>query len=260
MNSLTSLFKKDYPFIFNEEALNHFQILKEAFTTAPVLSHFNPSLPTIVETDASDYYLSSVLSWVNDSGKNPIAFEIFKLLPADLNYEIHEMNTLQYYGTITSLDLTQIFISHVFSKHGLPASIQLKISRDPSASFPPETDQQTERLNKILEQYLCMYSLDLVGHVTSASRQHQSSHVSHENVTQSPNPFQHYSQCLGNFTSLASTSTPNPPQHFACLRTHIALHMRLRHCPPISVSTTPDAFTPPPLPSLFSRGGLPTCS
>ncbi|MBW0529964.1 hypothetical protein O181_069679 [Austropuccinia psidii MF-1] len=46
--SLTSLIKKDPPFIFNEEALSQFQILKEAFTTAPILSHFNPSLPTIV--------------------------------------------------------------------------------------------------------------------------------------------------------------------------------------------------------------------
>ncbi|MBW0553432.1 hypothetical protein O181_093147 [Austropuccinia psidii MF-1] len=44
-----------------------------------------------------------------------------------------------------------------------------------------------------------------------SSRQCQSSHLSHENVTKSPNPFQHYSQCLGNFTSLASASPPNPP-------------------------------------------------
>ncbi|MBW0511888.1 hypothetical protein O181_051603 [Austropuccinia psidii MF-1] len=70
-------------------------------------------------------------------------------------------------------------------------------------------------------------SLDLMGHVTSASRKRQSSHVSHENVTQSPNPFQHYSQCLGNFTSLASASPPNPPQCFACLRARTALQMRL---------------------------------
>ncbi|MBW0587428.1 hypothetical protein O181_127143 [Austropuccinia psidii MF-1] len=93
-----------------------------------------------------------------------------------------------------------------------------------------------------------------------ASRQRQSSHVSHENVTQSPNPFQHYSQCWGNFTSLASTSPPNPPRRFACLRARTALHMRLRHCPPISVLTTPYAFTPLPLPYLCSRGALPTCS
>ncbi|MBW0534079.1 hypothetical protein O181_073794 [Austropuccinia psidii MF-1] len=77
--------------------------------------------------------------------------------------------------TITELDLAQIFINHVFSKHGLPASIisnggslfvpsfwtqlskKLKISRDLSASFHPETDGHTERLNQILEQYLWMY-------------------------------------------------------------------------------------------------------
>ncbi|MBW0578590.1 hypothetical protein O181_118305 [Austropuccinia psidii MF-1] len=75
ITSLTSLLKKDSPFIFNEEALSQFQIPKEAFTTAPILSHFNPSLPTIVETDASDYALGAVLSQVNDSGKHPIAFD-----------------------------------------------------------------------------------------------------------------------------------------------------------------------------------------
>ncbi|MBW0499077.1 hypothetical protein O181_038792 [Austropuccinia psidii MF-1] len=62
ITSLTSVLKKDSPCIFNEEALSQFQILKEEFTTAPILSHFNPSLPAIVETDASDYALGAVLS------------------------------------------------------------------------------------------------------------------------------------------------------------------------------------------------------
>ncbi|MBW0533307.1 hypothetical protein O181_073022 [Austropuccinia psidii MF-1] len=91
-----NLFSKpqNSPFIFNEEALSQFQILKEAFTTAPILSHFNPSLPTIVETDASDYALGAVLSQVNDSGKHPIEFDSCKLLPAGLNYEIHDKELL----------------------------------------------------------------------------------------------------------------------------------------------------------------------
>ncbi|MBW0572976.1 hypothetical protein O181_112691 [Austropuccinia psidii MF-1] len=94
ISALTSLLKKDYPFIFNEEALSQFQILKEAFTTAPLLSHFNPSLPTIVETDAYDYSLGAVLSQVNESGKHPIAFDSRKLLPAELNYELHDRELL----------------------------------------------------------------------------------------------------------------------------------------------------------------------
>ncbi|MBW0477557.1 hypothetical protein O181_017272 [Austropuccinia psidii MF-1] len=36
--------------------------------------------------------------------------------------------------------------------------------------------------------------------------------------------------------------------------------MRLRQCPPISVLTTPYAFTPPPLPCLCSHGALLTFS
>ncbi|MBW0559467.1 hypothetical protein O181_099182 [Austropuccinia psidii MF-1] len=96
-----------FSFSFNEEALSQFQILKEAFTTAPILSHFNPSLPTIVETDASDYALGAVLSHVNDSGKHPIAFDSFKLLPAELNYEIHDKELL---GIVWALKLWRAFL------------------------------------------------------------------------------------------------------------------------------------------------------
>ncbi|MBW0517370.1 hypothetical protein O181_057085 [Austropuccinia psidii MF-1] len=94
ITALTSLLKKDSPFIINEEALSQFQILKEAFTTAPILSPFNISLPTIVETNASDYALGAVLSLVNDSGKHLIAFDSCKLLPDELNYEIDDKELL----------------------------------------------------------------------------------------------------------------------------------------------------------------------
>ncbi|MBW0526095.1 hypothetical protein O181_065810 [Austropuccinia psidii MF-1] len=105
ITALTSLLKKDSPFIFNEEALSQFQILKEAFTTAPILSHFNPSLPTIVETHASDYALGAVLIQVNDSGKHPISFDSCKLLPAELNYEINDMELLGIFGLSSTGDL-----------------------------------------------------------------------------------------------------------------------------------------------------------
>ncbi|MBW0478188.1 hypothetical protein O181_017903 [Austropuccinia psidii MF-1] len=90
ISSLTSFLKKDSRFPLNEEALRQFHQLKEAFTIAPILSHFNPSLPTIVETDPSDYALGAVLIQVSDSGKHLIEFDSCQLLPEGLKYEIHE--------------------------------------------------------------------------------------------------------------------------------------------------------------------------
>ncbi|MBW0525291.1 hypothetical protein O181_065006 [Austropuccinia psidii MF-1] len=74
--------------------VGQFHQFKEAFTTAPILSQFNPSLPTIVETDASDYALGTVMSQVSDSGQHPIAFDSCKRLPEELNYEIHDKELL----------------------------------------------------------------------------------------------------------------------------------------------------------------------
>ncbi|MBW0470311.1 hypothetical protein O181_010026 [Austropuccinia psidii MF-1] len=88
------LSKKYTSFIFNGEALSQFQILKEAFTTAHILSHFNPSLQAIVETDASNFALGSVLSQMNDSEKHPISFDSHNLIPAEINYEFHNKELL----------------------------------------------------------------------------------------------------------------------------------------------------------------------
>ncbi|MBW0548070.1 hypothetical protein O181_087785 [Austropuccinia psidii MF-1] len=78
----------------SKEALSQLQILKEDFTTAPITSHVDPSLPTIVEIDTSHYALGAVLSQVDDSGKHPIAFYSCKLLPAEINYQIHAKERL----------------------------------------------------------------------------------------------------------------------------------------------------------------------
>ncbi|MBW0572140.1 hypothetical protein O181_111855 [Austropuccinia psidii MF-1] len=74
ISSLTSFLKKDSRFPLNEESLRQFHKLKEAFTISQILSHFDPFLPTIVETDASDYALGAVLT--------------------DLNYEINRKELL----------------------------------------------------------------------------------------------------------------------------------------------------------------------
>ncbi|MBW0535443.1 hypothetical protein O181_075158 [Austropuccinia psidii MF-1] len=110
--SLTSFLKKYSPFLLNEEALRTFHQLKEAFTIAPILSHFDPSLPTIVETDASDYSLGAVLSQVSDSRKHPIAFNSHKRIPAELNYEIHDKELL---GVVWALKRWRAFLPSLSS-------------------------------------------------------------------------------------------------------------------------------------------------
>ncbi|MBW0559518.1 hypothetical protein O181_099233 [Austropuccinia psidii MF-1] len=70
-----------------------------------------------------------------------------------------------------------------------------KLLLDPGAfcSCVPNCEDQPP--GQILYHLL---AIDFTSH--RASRQRQLSYVSHENVTQSPNPFQHYSQRSGHFT------------------------------------------------------------
>ncbi|MBW0470253.1 hypothetical protein O181_009968 [Austropuccinia psidii MF-1] len=91
ITDLTSLLKKDSLFIFKDRALSQFQIIKEAFTTDPILSHFNPSLPNIVETDASDYALGAVMSQkdgIKESRFLSIKVEIFSDLVDQIQREV----------------------------------------------------------------------------------------------------------------------------------------------------------------------------
>ncbi|MBW0477984.1 hypothetical protein O181_017699 [Austropuccinia psidii MF-1] len=67
----------------------------------------NPSLPTIVETNASTYALVAVLSQVSDLGKHPIVFNSCKLILEELNYEIHDNELL---GIVWALKHWRAFV------------------------------------------------------------------------------------------------------------------------------------------------------
>jgi len=90
---LTELTKKESgkEWGWNQEAEAAFRELKNRFTTAPILAHFNPQKPVIIETDASDFALGAVLSQRNNEGwLHPVAFHSRKFQPAEINYEIHD--------------------------------------------------------------------------------------------------------------------------------------------------------------------------
>ncbi len=72
-----------------------FRLLKYAFTCTPILHHFDLSLPPIVETDAFDYAIASILSlWAADGDVHPVAFYSCTLHSAELNYDTHDKELL----------------------------------------------------------------------------------------------------------------------------------------------------------------------
>ncbi|KAF7358286.1 hypothetical protein MVEN_00877900 [Mycena venus] len=72
-----------------------FNTLKKAFTEAPVLSHWIPGRQITVETNASDYAITSILSITGDDGDiHPVAFRSRSLGPSELDYDTHDKELL----------------------------------------------------------------------------------------------------------------------------------------------------------------------
>ena len=100
---ITKLLRKESVshFRWTTEAQAAFDELRTAFTTAPILQHFNPDLPTILEADASDFALGAVVSQVGEDGHiHPIAFHSRKFNPSEMNYEIYDKEMLAIVETL----------------------------------------------------------------------------------------------------------------------------------------------------------------
>ena len=92
---LTRLMCKSTRWDWTPECQDTFSLLKDAFTRAPVLHHFDPTLPLVVETDASNYAIAGILSLQTDDGDiHPVAFYSRTLHSAELNYDMHDKELL----------------------------------------------------------------------------------------------------------------------------------------------------------------------
>ena len=73
-------------------------MLKEAFTTAPVLTHWIPDCPIVIETDASDYALAAILSIITEDDQlHPVAFHSCSFSTSELNYNVHDKELFAIY-------------------------------------------------------------------------------------------------------------------------------------------------------------------
>jgi len=72
-----------------------FNKLGTKLTAAPVLVYFDPLAPTKIETDASKYVCSGILSQQYQDGKwRPLADQSETMLDAECNYDIHHKELL----------------------------------------------------------------------------------------------------------------------------------------------------------------------
>jgi len=92
------------PFVWNAACKQVFDSLTKAFTSAPILSHCDPELETLVETDASDYVTFGILSQKHlENNKlvlHSVAFISEKMTPAECNYGIGDKELLAIINTL----------------------------------------------------------------------------------------------------------------------------------------------------------------
>ena len=92
---LTSLTRKDSPFIWNLPQQKAFEELKLALTQPPVLAIYDPKLPLVLETDGSGLGLGSILSQRNEANElKPIAYYSYKLNEHERRYSAPELEAL----------------------------------------------------------------------------------------------------------------------------------------------------------------------
>jgi hypothetical protein len=91
---ITNLLKKDQVFSWTKDCQNSFDLLKKNFSSAPLLVHADSSLPFLLETDASDFAISGILSQEHEGSLRPVAFYSRKMSPPEMNYEIHDKELL----------------------------------------------------------------------------------------------------------------------------------------------------------------------
>jgi hypothetical protein len=80
---------------WTSEMQESFEALKERFTTAPMLRHFDPTKTCIFETDMSDFTLGAILSQQDEDGwLYPIAFHSRQFQAVEINHDIHDKELL----------------------------------------------------------------------------------------------------------------------------------------------------------------------
>ena len=92
---LTRLTRKDQPFHFDIVYKQAFNELKKRLVSTPLLTHFHPERPLMLETDALDSVIASIYSQKQPDGEwYPVTYYSKTIVDAKLNYPIHNKEML----------------------------------------------------------------------------------------------------------------------------------------------------------------------
>ena len=87
--------KKDLKWEWGDKEQAAFDELRRKLCSTPVLIHFKPGRPLLVETDAWKYVCSGIISQQDEDGKwRPIAYRSKTMAPPECNYEVHHKELL----------------------------------------------------------------------------------------------------------------------------------------------------------------------
>ena len=91
---LTNLLQKDVPFVFDDDCVEAFEILKKALISAPIVQPLDWNLPFEIMCDASDYAVGAVLGQRIDKKLNVIHYASKTLDSDQRNYATIEKEFL----------------------------------------------------------------------------------------------------------------------------------------------------------------------
>ena len=88
---LTTLTRPTVPWKFTDECRTAFDTLRNHLLAIQAIHHFNPELPTKLETDSSDGVIAGVVSQQHaDTLWYPLGFYSYVLAEAETNWKIHD--------------------------------------------------------------------------------------------------------------------------------------------------------------------------
>ena len=114
--------------------------------------HFNPAAPTKIETDASKYVYSGILSQQCEDGKwRPVAYRSKTMQDAECNYDIHDKELLA---------VVQAFKEWKRYTRGSPRPIQVFTDHKNQVTFMT-TKELSERQGK-WQEFLSQYNFRII--------------------------------------------------------------------------------------------------